>query len=341
MLMMVTCRRKKGGQYTDEERPGHKYDYLFDYDNGARRNDGFRQSGKSGFRRALLSELKHLQKSGIGTPKVGIYIHGYNNDWYDSIDELYDWHKVLTKQHAEAQPELPEYSPIVIGFSWPSTGKVIHYLSDREEARDSVPAFTRFLLEINEFLSENERDCFSTAHCVAHSMGNYLLRKGMEYMSNKLGVPHGRMMFSETVMLNPDLASRDIEIGGKADYIRCFSRRVHVYYSKHDRAVKASSVKRFGTRRLGRHGASDDSQIPENVVIINTENYANSQAMKGIKDRAGKQVSVHSSARYHPAIASDIALVLSSRDRALIPNRQPIPLEAGDNRVHYQLGNSS
>ncbi len=337
MLMMVTCRRKKGTQYTDEEKPGYKCDYLFDYDNGPRRNDGFRQSGKNDFRSALLSELKRLQKSGIRTPKVGLYIHGYNNDWYDSIDELFDWHKVLTEQHSKRHPEHQTYSPIIIGFSWPSSGKWTHYLSDREEARDSVPAFTRFLLEINEFLSDNERKCFSTAHCVAHSMGNYLLRKGMEYMSKKLGLPHGRMMFSETVMLNPDLASNDIEIGGKADYISCFSRRVHVYYSKHDRAVKASAAKRFGSKRLGRHGASDYCRLPENVVLINTETYANSGAMKGIKDRAHEQVSVHSSARYHPTIVSDIASVLSSTDRDLIPNRQPVPLENGDHRSHYRL----
>lgn len=41
-------------------------------------------------------------------------------------------------------------------------------------------------------------------------MGNYLLRKGMEYMSDALGTPVGRLLFNETVMLAPDLASRDI-----------------------------------------------------------------------------------------------------------------------------------
>ena len=329
MLMMVTCRRKKGGKYIDEERPGHKCDYLFDYNNGQRRSNGFRKSGKRDFTRALLAELTRLRDSGIRTPKIGIYIHGYNNDWYDSINEAFDWHKVLTEQS--------EYSPIVIGFSWPSTGKWTHYLSDREEARDSVLAFTRFLIEINYFLSVNEQECFSTTYCVAHSMGSYLLRKGMEYLSQQLGTPHGRMMFSETVMLYPDLASEDIEIGGKADYIRCFSRRVHVYYSKHDRAVKASSAKHFGSKRLGRHGASNYSRIPENVVLINTETYANSEAMQGIKDRDGEQVSVHSSARYRPAIVSDVALVLSSVDRALIPNRKPDQLDSGYSRNHYRL----
>jgi esterase/lipase superfamily enzyme len=329
MLMMVTCRRKKAGRYTDEERSGHRSEYLFDYDNGKRRKDGFRKSGERAFKRALLAELIRLKDSGIGTPKVGIYLHGYNNDWHDSIDEAFDWHKLVTKELG--------YSPIVVGFSWPSTGKWTHYLSDREEVRDSVPAFTRFLLDINKFLSVNEKKCFSTAYCVAHSMGNYLLRKGMEYLSDQLGSPYGRMMFSETVMLNPDLASKAIEIGGKADYVRRFSRRVHIYYSKYDRAIKASSVKRFGSKRLGRHGASDYSRVPENVILVNSEIHSNSEVMQGIKDRAGKQVSVHASARYHPAIVSDVVSVLSSVDRGLIQNREPVPSDAGCVRNHYLL----
>ena len=59
-------------------------------------------------------------------------------------------------------------------------------------------------------------------------------------------------MFGETVMLAPDIAATDIERGGKGQYIADFSRRAHLYYSKHDRALKASSAKRFGANLLGR-----------------------------------------------------------------------------------------
>ncbi len=142
------------------------------------------------------------------------------------------------------------------------------YLSDREQARDSVGAFTRFLIDINEFITKNEPHCFSTTFCIAHSMGNYVLRKGMKYLSDHLGTPTGRMLFDETVMLAPDLSSRDIEKDGKGRYIADFSRRVHVYYSKHDRALKASSTKRFGGSRLGRHGAKDYDNLRKNVVGV-------------------------------------------------------------------------
>jgi esterase/lipase superfamily enzyme len=156
-------------------------------------------------------------------------------------------------------------------------------------------------------------------------MGNYLLRKGMEYLSDHLGTPVGRAMFNETVMLAPDLASKDIEQDGKGNYIADFSRRVHVYYSKHDRALKVSSAKRFGGNRLGRHGADDYTNLPANVAIVDAKKYANSEATKGLKDRRGEQVSVHSSHRYHPKILADIIQVLSSIDRSLITTRAAAP----------------
>jgi esterase/lipase superfamily enzyme len=315
MLFMVTSRRKVKETYGDEEKPNFRYDYLYNHLNGSVGADGFGSSGKRGFEIALLQELNNLKDNkGINTPKVGVYLHGYNNDWQDSIDELVDMHQALGG--------VIGYSPVLVGFSWPSTGRTLDYLSDREEARDSVPAFVRFLRDINGFLIDNERNCFSTTYCIAHSMGNYLLRKGMEYLSDHLGTPLGRAMFNETVMLAPDLSAGDIENDGKGSYIAAFSRRVHVYYSKYDRALKASSAKRFGGNRLGRHGADDYRNLPSNVVVVDAQKYAKEKGAAGLKDRRGEQVSVHSSHRYHPSILKDVEHVLSSVDRSVIDTRE-------------------
>jgi len=338
MIFMVTCRRKYQSGYGDEEQHQHGYDYLYEYNGSPRGEDAFQKKGKRGFKSALLAELNRLKNEGINTPKVGIYLHGYNNDWQDSIDELHDLHKHLGKAMNDGKSK--KYDPVLVGFSWPSSGETLHYLADREEARDSVPAFTRFLKDISDFLTENERNCFSASFCIAHSMGNYLLRKGMEYLSDHLGTPVGRKMFDETIMLAPDLASRDIENDGKGQYIAEFSRRVHVYYSRHDRALKASSAKRFGGRRLGRHGADDYTDIPGNVVLIDAKEYANSASTDGIKDREGKQVSVHSSHRYHPDVLADVVQVLSSYDRDEIDKRESVELPDGgysQPKNHFRL----
>lgn len=329
MLLMVTNRRVIDGKFADEEKRKHRYEYLYAHNNQGYGNDGFETTSKKGFEIALLQELDRLKKSHNVCPKVGIYIHGYNKDYQESINEIYDLEKYL-------QPFLG-YPPVIVGFSWPSNGNVLHYLSDREEARDSVGAFTRFLLDINSLVTDCEQHCFSTTFCIAHSMGNYLLRKGMEYMSDKLGTPKGRLLFDETIMLAPDLSARDIEKGGKADYISDFSRRVHVYYSKHDVELKASSAKRFSSPRLGRHGASHYENLPDNVVVVDAKKYANNDAINGYTSRVGGQVSVHSSYRYHQAILEDIIYVLSSIDRDQIPNRQAYQRDGEPMSNHYLL----
>lgn len=330
MLFMVTSRRIRNGKYGDEEKPNKKFDYLYSYNNKARKSDKFERTGKKGFEVALLTELLRIKNEDkVNTPKVGIYLHGYNNDYQDSMDEIYDLEKNLQKVYG--------HYPVIIGFSWPSSGKSANYLSDREEVRDSVGAFTRFLLDINKLATKNEKDCFSTTFCIAHSMGNYLLRKGMEYLSDSLGSPKGRLLFEETIMMAPDISSRDIEVHGKGQYIANFSRRVHVYYSKYDRALKASSVKRFGGNRLGRHGVNDYDNLPGNVIAIDAKLYANKESISGYKDRKNQQVSVHSSHRYHESILSDVIQVLSSIDRDQIEGREPVNSDSIPMRNHYRL----
>ncbi|MDJ0853785.1 MAG: alpha/beta hydrolase [Desulfobacterales bacterium] len=330
MLFMVTNRRIVNGEYGDEEKPNKKFEYQYAYNKQARGQDRFEQKGRDGFETALLAELKRLKEDeDVNTPKVGIYLHGYNNNYQESIDEIFDLETSLSSLYG--------YPPVIVGFSWPSSGETLNYLSDREEVRDSIGAFTRFLIDINSLATKNDQDCFSTTFCIAHSMGNYLLRKGMEYLSDHLGTPTGRLLFDETVMLAPDLASKDIEADGKGRYIADFSRRVHVYYSKHDRALKASSAKRFGGKRLGRHGASDYHNLPGNVVVVDAKKYANSESVNGYRDRVNEQVSVHSSHRYHENILADIIQVLSSVDRDQIENRQPFSSEGVPMDNHYEL----
>ncbi len=329
MLFMVTNRRIIDGEYSDEEKRNRKFEYQYEYNEKSRGDDKFEKTGKKGFELALLGELARLKAEEGVTPKVGVYIHGYNNNYQDSIDEIVDLEKSLG--------EIQGYSPVIVGFSWPSSGKTVDYLSDREEVRDSIGAFTRFLLDINSLATKNEQDCFSTTFCIAHSMGNYLLRKGMEYLSDKLGTPRGRMLFDETIMVAPDLSSKDIEVDGKGSYIADFSRRVHVYYSKHDRALKVSSTKRFGGNRLGRHGASNYANLRSNVIVVDAKKYANSESISGYRDRASKQVSVHSSHRYHKSILADIIQVMSSIDRDQIEGREPV-LDNGEPRNnHFRL----
>ncbi|MEM7585072.1 MAG: alpha/beta hydrolase [Acidobacteriota bacterium] len=332
MLLMVTNRRLKKGRYSDEEQARQGYHYLIDHLGQAPGQDGFGSKvGKSAFRKAIVSELeRQCSAPQIAEPSVGIYLHGYNNTWQESIDELVDLHQALAG--------VLGHDPFLIGFSWPSAGKIRSYLSDREEARDSVKAFTRFTLEIAEFVRLSQKDCMARSYCIAHSMGNYLLRKGFEYASDYLGEPVGLKLFDETLMLAADLASSDMSVRGKGRYIRDLSRRVHIYYSRHDSILRASSAKRFGRNRLGRHGIREGAAIDSNVVLIDTQNFARGDSLDqlGLTTRRGKPVSVHSAARYHPRILEDIRQVIFSTDRELVTGRERLDLD-DEQRNRFRL----
>src|SRR5690606_14399754 len=98
MLFMVTNRRIVDGEYSDEERPNKKYKYQYAYNNLERGQDRFEKTGQKGFETALLAELNRLRdEENESTPKVGIYIHGYNNHYQSSIDELFDFEKALAE----------------------------------------------------------------------------------------------------------------------------------------------------------------------------------------------------------------------------------------------------
>ena len=328
MLFMVTNRRVVDGKYGDEEMRGHNFECQYEHINGPRGEDGFAKKDKKGFESALLAELKRLRDKGNSTPKVGLYLHGYKTDYQDSIDDIVDLEKNLAA--------VLGYPPIIVGFSWPSSGSKSSYRSDQDEARDSIGAFTRFLQELNSYVGKHEEDCFSATFCIAHAMGNYLLRKGLEYLSDNLGRPMRRAIFDETILLAPDISTSSLDKNGKGRCIGHFSRRVHVYYSKHDRALKWASNK-LGSRRLGRHGAECYDNLEENIVVVDAKKYANEESIEGIKNRWNSQVNVHSSHRYHPEILADVAQVMSSIDRDMIPNRQLVQREGATMHNHYEL----
>ncbi|MEK6204194.1 MAG: alpha/beta hydrolase, partial [Amylibacter sp.] len=61
------------------------------------------------------SEVKTTNKQYHHRDEAVIFIHGYNNNYQESIDEIVDLEKNLK--------EIIGYNPIIIGFSWPSSGR--------------------------------------------------------------------------------------------------------------------------------------------------------------------------------------------------------------------------
>ena len=135
---------------------------------------------------------KFLCNEGIGA--VVVCVHGYNVELF----EAFTWFRVLT----DTMRNLPELADRIvtspselkargrsrgkpltafIGFSWPSNGNTLSYLSDQREAIASAAAFASLLARL--------RMTGKTVHLLCHSMGNFLACHAFAALVNKRVVP--------------------------------------------------------------------------------------------------------------------------------------------------------
>jgi esterase/lipase superfamily enzyme len=258
------------------------------------------ESGPS-IRRRMLECL--AGSSSEDTPRIVAFIHGFNSTLEESIARLRQVHAEITSKLANA---------VTVGFLWPSEGTVDQYLSDRQHARKAAPALCSAMIETIRFLEEAR--CPAELCIIAHSMGNFLLAEAARYAWESLGKPTSYNVFSEVLMVAPDLDAECFEPDGEASAISTFGRRVTVYTSRKDGALLASSVKRGGMSgpRLGRHGADNLEVLPKNVVVIDA---TESSVAPGIEE--------HSAHFHAEKTLADMLAVIRGLDRQEIQGRVP------------------
>lgn len=194
---------------------------------------------------------------------------------------------------------------ITVGYSWPAEGKVTHYIDDRAEARASGEAFAVLVMQARRAL-EDER-CNARMVLIAHSMGSYVLARASRYAAESLGWPTSFPIFSEIILLAPDLDSEALEQGRGGEWLPVFARRLTVYFSRNDGVLAASSAKRAGLTggRLGRQGPANLDRVSANVVAVDSTKLA-----------AG-----HSSYFKEARIHHDIQQVIDGKDRREVDGR--------------------
>ncbi len=72
-------------------------------------------------------------------------------------------------------------------------------------------------------------------------------------------------------------------------------------------------------------------------MVVDARIHANKESIKGYQDRIEKQVSVHSSHRYHKRIIADVVQAISSIDRDQIKDREPYEVDGHPMSNHYKL----
>ena len=123
--------------------------------------------------------------------RVVVCVHGFNVELF----EAFTWFRILTDsmRHlkgvgerivtdpADIKAEAEDNSlTAFIGFSWPSNGNVLNYLSDQNEARSTASAFGNLLVRLR---------ALKPVSLICHSMGNYLACHTLKGLVNEESSP--------------------------------------------------------------------------------------------------------------------------------------------------------
>lgn len=249
-----------------------------------------------------------------------IYIHGFNVTFRKALEA-----------GARLATETGEKINVVV-FSWPSDGTWVPYMSyysDRDDARASGAALARAYLKLFDFVRElreaevarmkaaNEVDltksdlCQRCIHLLAHSMGNYVLRIGIQAIMAKDPRKLVRM-FDQVVLAAADEDDDTFELDAKMRILPTLARRITVYHNRKDRALIVSDMTKANPDRLGADGPRMLDLLPKKVVIVDCSRIAPD----------ADALVQHSYYINNASIASDLADVLRDVSDGDIGNRE-------------------
>jgi esterase/lipase superfamily enzyme len=202
---------------------------------------------------------------------VTLFVHGYNNAWSDAALR---YRKICQTLFAPANG-----LGVCVLFTWPSNGSPADYLPDRADAEKSAPELAEILSELYDWLlgqqvaaaEDSDRACKAKTSLIAHSMGNYVLQKAMQFAWTRKNQPLLVSLINQLLMVAADVDNdlfRGGEIVAKADgdAIANLTYRVTALYSGRDSTLGLSAgLKHFGKRRLGRSGLDPQVTPSDNV----------------------------------------------------------------------------
>jgi esterase/lipase superfamily enzyme len=268
---------------------------------------------------SFLDDLHHEMLAGRDTM---VFIHGFNVTFLEALTA-----------GARLAASLPQKINLVV-FSWPSDGKALPYMSyysDREDARASGPALARAYLKLFDFiqalreaevraLEKAGQDpnlqtelCQRCIHVLAHSMGNYVLRNGIQSIRAKDPRKMVRM-FDQVIMAAPDEDDDTFECDDKLRMLPTMARRITVYHNRNDRALVISDRTKANPDRLGSEGPRMLDLLPKKVIIVDCSQVA----------REGDEWVRHTYYIGSPPVSADLVAVLLDEEDAMIARRQEI-----------------
>lgn len=241
-----------------------------------------------------------------GSSDTLIFIHGFNVSFMGALEAGADLAREVKVEGRALN---------VVVFSWPSDGAMVPYMSyysDREDARASGPAVARAFLKLRTFLTETltkDNFCKRRLHILAHSMGAYVLRQGLQAIIAKDPKSLTRL-FDQILLASPDEDDDTFEYDSKLKQLPNLGRQVTVYHNPHDRALLISGSTKANPDRLGSDGPRLIDQLPKKVVVVDC------RAIAMVDPVAQHSYYIHS-----PVLSRDIALVMEGQEPEAIDTR--------------------
>jgi esterase/lipase superfamily enzyme len=202
---------------------------------------------------------------------LSLFVHGYNNSWEDSA-----------KRYAQIKEDLYDKRGlgVLVLYSWPSNGTSAGYLPDREDARKSGEQTAELFTTLYDAVFANEnmaaetgdptKRCKAKISIIAHSMGNYVVQKGLTVAARRLNSPQLITLIHQLAMVaadvDNDLFQKDQPDSSDGSLMSNLCYRIGALYTGLDNVLGASAgLKHFGKRRLGRSGFADAKNVYDNV----------------------------------------------------------------------------
>ncbi|MBI2800675.1 MAG: alpha/beta hydrolase [Gammaproteobacteria bacterium] len=194
---------------------------------------------------------------------VSLFVHGYNTDWQTAVT-----------RYAQIKSDIYDASELglLILFAWPSNGSVAGYLPDREDARGSggdvatlLTALHAHLVELQQVAVQTQNPkkfCRAKVSVIAHSMGAFVIQKGLAIAAKQLNSPQLVTLVHQLVLVagdvDNDLFQKDKPNDSDGSLMANLCYRIGCLYTGLDEVLGASAgLKHFGTRRLGRSGLAE------------------------------------------------------------------------------------
>ena len=191
--------------------------------------------------------LKTQQKMCEQKRNCLIFCHGFRTDFEGALEAAYKIEQT--------------YDLEVALFTWPSDGRVTNYLSDKQQALESVLAFDRFFEKLRGYFHKyRDRNCGQKFSLAMHSMGNFLFENLIESKFYE-----GETHFLDNVVLT----SADVNNPGHEgwlDRIKC-RNRVFVTINENDFALEISDSK-SGDEQDARLGNTVRNLVSGNALYV-------------------------------------------------------------------------